>query len=141
MRPGYHKDNVESARKCTRCGYNWAGSRSLPVVTIEACGLLKKGNVGMDESQILFRALRDVNVPKFLRDDLPFFENIISDIFPTTERPVVDHGSLSEETTTVCKQLNLPPVNDFTMKVIQLLDTLRMRHGMMLVGPTGGGKM
>lgn len=35
---------------------------------------------------------------------------------------------------------NLEPVKPFIEKVIQLYDTIQVRHGLMLVGPTGGGK-
>ena len=47
---------------------------------INAAGLLKKAHMDMNEDQLLLRALRDVNVPKFLKDDLPLFENIILDL-------------------------------------------------------------
>jgi dynein heavy chain len=48
----------------------------------------------MNEDKLLLRALRDVNVPKFLKDDLPLFENIIMDLFPGVEKPVINYGEL-----------------------------------------------
>ena len=70
---------------------------------INAAGLLKGQFPDMDEDQLLLRALRDVNVPKFLKDDLPLFENIIIDLFPTTKKPKVDYGLLKESVVKVCK--------------------------------------
>ena len=56
----------------------------------------------MDEEQLLLRALRDVNVPKFLKDDIPLFENIISDLFPGVERPKYEYGELTNMLSVVC---------------------------------------
>lgn len=107
---------------------------------INAAGLLKRADPDMAEDQLLLRALRDVNVPKFLKDDLPLFENIITDLFPGVERPNIDYGALLVQMKESCKDLNLSPTENFLAKIIQLYDTIQVRHGLMLVGPTGGGK-
>ncbi len=64
----------------------------------------------MNEEQLLLRALRDVNVPKFLKDDIPLFENIITDLFPGIERPSYNYGSLIPEINRKCKEFILQPV-------------------------------
>jgi len=40
-------------------------------------GSLKRANLTMLEDAVLIRAMKDANVPKFLRDDLPLFSAII----------------------------------------------------------------
>jgi dynein heavy chain len=107
---------------------------------INAGGLLKQQNQEMDEEQLLLRALRDVNVPKFLKDDLPLFENIINDLFPGVEKPQYSYGELVDSLVQQCQVMNLQPIKPFMDKVLQLYDTIQVRHGLMLVGPTGGGK-
>lgn len=94
----------------------------------------------VSEDWIMLRALIDCNVPKFLAGDVPLFEGIIADLFPgvlTTgnEDPNID-AALRE----ACRHYNLQCTPNFIRKCFQLYDTTRVRHGLMLVGPTGGGK-
>ena len=107
---------------------------------INAAGILKRQYPDMDEDQLLLRALRDVNVPKFLKDDLPLFENIILDLFPGIKRPEQEYGDLEPSILKSCEHYNLQPAEPFLAKIIQLYDTIQVRHGLMIVGPTGGGK-
>lgn len=52
---------------------------------INAAGLLKQKEPDAPETHLLLKALKDVNVPKFLKDDIPLFNNIIKDLFPEIE--------------------------------------------------------
>jgi dynein heavy chain len=76
---------------------------------INAAGLLKRADPDMPEPQLLLRALRDVNVPKFLKDDVPLFENIIQDLFPGVEKPNVENINLKNQMIESCKALNKQP--------------------------------
>lgn len=57
-------------------------------------GALKRAEPGLNEDVVLIRAMRDSNVPKFLKDDLPLFSALISDLFPTAVIKEVDYGDL-----------------------------------------------
>ena len=85
---------------------------------INAAGLLKRALPDMDESQLLLRALRDVNVPKFLKDDLPLFENIMLDLFPGVEKPVPNYGGLFGSIDKACAHYNLQPIENFVVKIV-----------------------
>ena len=74
---------------------------------INAAGLQKRRNPTMNEEQLLLQALRDVNVPKFLKDDLPLFENIIMDLFPGVENPNIDYGNLMGQLKKSCAVNNV----------------------------------
>uniref|UniRef100_A0A803VTG4 Dynein axonemal heavy chain 1 n=1 Tax=Ficedula albicollis TaxID=59894 RepID=A0A803VTG4_FICAL len=114
------------------------GMRAVKTV-ISTAGNLKRENPDMDEL-ICLRAIRDANVPKFLQDDLKLFNGIVSDLFPNIKETPVDYGILEEAIRKSCIQANLKDVDGFVTKCIQLYETTVVRHGLMLVGPTGSGK-
>jgi hypothetical protein len=45
-------------------------------------------------------------LPKFLKDDVPLFENIIQDLFPGVEKPNVENINLKNQMIESCKALN-----------------------------------
>jgi len=115
------------------------GMRAVKSVLVMA-GTLKRSNPDMDEELTLIRALRDSNVPKFLADDIPLFIAIVRDLFPGVTLPTTDYAVLEAS---ICARLleeKLQVVPSFTPKIIQLYETLTVRHGAMLVGVTATGK-
>lgn len=60
---------------------------------------------------ICLRAILDVNVPKFLQDDLKLFNGIVSDLFPKTKQEPIDYGSLEESMRNICIKKNLKDVD------------------------------
>jgi dynein heavy chain, axonemal len=48
----------------------------------------------MPEDIVLMRALRDMNMPKFVFEDEPLFKGLIRDLFPGLEPDSVGHKDL-----------------------------------------------
>ncbi len=65
---------------------------------------------------------------------------MLQDLFPGVVIPEHDYGRLKLEIEEVARQQDLQVVESQTRKVIDLYETMLVRHGVMLVGPTGGGK-
>ncbi|CAM4703272.1 unnamed protein product [Lepidochelys kempii] len=115
------------------------GMRAVKTV-ISAAGNLKRENPTMNEDLICLRAIRDVNVPKFLQDDLKLFNGIVSDLFPKIKEEPIEYGILEDAIRKSCIKDKLKDVEGFVTKCIQLYETTVVRHGLMLVGPAGSGK-
>lgn len=115
------------------------GMRAVKTV-ISSAGNLKRNDPNAPEDFIVLRALCDCNLPKFLADDVPLFNGIISDLFPGVAQPNINYGELLESINKTCASLQLQAEENFVKKCIQLFETTIVRHGLMLVGPTGGGK-
>uniref|UniRef100_A0A667W9Y7 Dynein axonemal heavy chain 6 n=1 Tax=Myripristis murdjan TaxID=586833 RepID=A0A667W9Y7_9TELE len=115
------------------------GMRAVKSVLVMA-GSLKRESPHLSEDVVLIRALRDSNLPKFLTDDAMLFGGILSDLFPGVCIPEHDYGVLHSTIMESLVKRNLQPLANMTNKVIQLYETMIVRHGVMLVGPTGGGK-
>jgi len=108
--------------------------------TINAAGNLKRKQPKVPESVLVLNALVDINLPKFLKHDIPLFNNIISDLFPTDDKTRTIDNQLFLRVKHVIDAKHLESSQDFITKVFQMWDTLQVRHGLMLVGPTGSGK-
>ena len=55
----------------------------------------------------MLRALREVNVPKFLKDDIPLFDAIVRDLFPGIDLPTPSYDILMKGIERHCMLNNL----------------------------------
>ena len=70
----------------------------------------------------------------------PHLAVTLTDLFPGAVIPAHDYGVFKTALETATDFFSLQQVPSQAVKVIQFYETLLVRHGVMLVGPTGGGK-
>ena len=85
-------------------------------------------------------ALRDMNLPKFVFEDVPLFLGLINDLFPGLACERVRYETLNDAVESALQEDGYKPSEHQANKVIQLYETMLTRHTTMVVGPTGGGK-
>ncbi|XP_066451266.1 dynein axonemal heavy chain 14 isoform X2 [Eleutherodactylus coqui] len=92
------------------------------------------------EMLIIISALKEANLPKFLAEDVILFENIMADLFPGVNLQKANTEKIEKAVSAAVSELCLQPWESQMEKVIQFYQQIVARHGVMLVGPTGGGK-
>lgn len=107
------------------------GLRALKSVLVMA-GQLKRGSQDLNEDVVLMRALRDMNLPKFVFDDVPLFLGLISDLFPGLDCPRVRYPSFNDAVEDIIKEGEYVLVPEQVDKVVQLYETMATRHTTMV---------
>ena len=115
------------------------GLRALKAVLVMA-GELKRSASELPEDTVLMRALRDMNLPKFIFEDVPLFLGLIGDLFPGLDCPRVRYPKFNDAVEEALSENDYILLENQVDKVVQLYETMLTRHTTMIVGPTGGGK-
>eukprot|EP00102_Acyrthosiphon_pisum_P021804 XP_016659014.1 PREDICTED: dynein heavy chain 6, axonemal-like [Acyrthosiphon pisum] len=115
------------------------GMRAIKSVLVMV-GLLKQENPLIEDNLVVIKALRDSNLPKFLKDDAILFKDILNDLFPGVFLPEQDYEIFLSTAKDVMESEGYQIKECIYVKVIHLLQTMIVRHGIMTVGSAGSGK-
>ena len=108
---------------------------------LRTAGATKRDNLNENEELLLYRTLRDMNLSKFIAQDVPLFLSMLRDLFPSVKSPPKStYPDVEKAIKESIDNAGLEHHPSWLTKVIQLYETSLVRHGIMLSGPTGGGK-
>eukprot|EP00879_Flechtneria_rotunda_P026528 GHRR01028292.1.p1 GENE.GHRR01028292.1~~GHRR01028292.1.p1 ORF type:complete len:1302 (+),score=429.83 GHRR01028292.1:91-3906(+) len=107
---------------------------------LRTAGASKRANPDKSEVYLMMRTLRDMNMSKYVAEDVPLFLSLIEDLFPGLKAERAQFPDVSKALEKVAIERGLQLHQNWLNKCIQLYETYLVRHGIMLVGPSGSGK-
>ena len=108
---------------------------------LRTAGQTKRNFLTESEDVLLYRTLRDMNLSKLVAQDVPLFLSMLRDLFRGVGSQV-DAGvdPLQSSIESALTTTGHIAWDSWVLKVMQLRDTVNVRHACMLIGPSGGGK-
>lgn len=116
------------------------GAGALKRKAIEGKGELSAEATAEEEKKALIVGACNNVLPKLIAEDMAIFKDVLDEVFPGSEVSTMDDENLRLEITAICERRDCVPEERFIQKLLQLKQVIEMRHGIMVVGPTGSGK-
>lgn len=92
------------------------------------------------ERDVLLSSVCDTVVPKLVAEDIPLLQSLLGSVFTGAAIKEIEAMQLRAMIREVCRERKLVPTEAFVEKVLQLFLVQQIRHGIMMVGPSGSGK-
>ncbi|XP_018400014.1 PREDICTED: dynein heavy chain 8, axonemal [Cyphomyrmex costatus] len=107
---------------------------------LRTLGAQKRAHPTDSEETTLMRVLRDMNLSKLVDEDESLFMSLIEDMFPDIKLTTQTYKELQKAIANATVALGIMNHSEWNLKTVQLYETSLVRHGLMVLGPTGSGK-
>jgi dynein heavy chain 1 len=141
---------IMSQKRMSKQSHYDFGLRALKTLLVSAGGLKRKAiqdNEKIEgeeltnlERRVLIQGACNNILPKLVAADIDVFSSILEEVFPGSEVSKMEDKNLKDVLEKICKTHNYTPHPNWVQKILQLKMVLEMRHGVMIVGPSGVGK-